>query len=48
MNYFLFKTSIIEYKLWDIDTVTPADFTVEYNIPEVAWETFRCSNDADP
>lgn len=27
--YFQEKTAILDYKLWDVDTVTAADFTVE-------------------
>lgn len=48
MIYYLFKSSNTEYKIWDIDTVTAADFTVEYIIPEEAWETFKCSPEANP
>ena len=27
--YYLFETSKLEYKSWDVSTVTAADFTVE-------------------
>jgi hypothetical protein len=26
--------------MWDVDTVTAADFTVEYQIPAKVWEDF--------
>ena len=26
--------------MWDVDTVTAADFTVEYQIPAKVWEGF--------
>lgn len=38
--FFLHKSSKIDYKLWDVKTVTAADFTVEYRITETAWNTF--------
>lgn len=38
--YYLSKSNDIDYKLWDVKTVTPADFTVEYLISEKAWKTF--------
>ena len=30
----------MDYKLWDVKTVSPADFTVEYIITEQAWNNF--------
>ncbi|CDW90155.1 UNKNOWN [Stylonychia lemnae] len=42
MTYYLSKTSYIDYKLWDVFTVTAADFTVEYTIPQQVWHQF-CS-----
>ena len=47
MIYYLYKTSKIDYKVWDVNTVTAADFTVEYNITEQAWENFKKSKDAN-
>lgn len=38
--FYLYKTSLLDYKLWDVNTVTPADFTVEYIITEQAWDNF--------
>ncbi len=29
-TYYLSETASIDYKMWDVDTVTAADFTVEY------------------
>lgn len=40
MIYYLSKTSTLDYKLWDVLTVTSADFTVEYFIPEIVWTQF--------
>ena len=36
--YFLRTTASINYKLWDINTVTAADFTIEIDIPEIIWK----------
>jgi uncharacterized membrane protein len=30
----------LENKLWDVDTVTPADFTVVYTITDKIWKKF--------
>jgi hypothetical protein len=38
--FYLYKTSLLDYKLWDVNTVTPADFTVEYIITEQIWDNF--------
>lgn len=38
--YYLFETSKLDYKLWDVDTVTAADFTVESTISETMWNNF--------
>lgn len=32
MIYYLSKTSNLDFKMWDVLTVTPSDFTVEYPI----------------
>lgn len=34
MIFYLHTVAKLEYKLWDVDTVTPADFTVEYLITD--------------
>ena len=39
-TYYLSQTSYIDFKMWDVDTVTAADFTVEYQIPAKVWEDF--------
>ncbi len=35
--YYQEKTAILDYKLWDVDTVTAADFTVETFISQPQW-----------
>ena len=37
---YLSKTSSLDYKLWDVNTVTAADFTVEFEITEILWNKF--------
>lgn len=41
---YLENTSKIDYKLWDVSTCTPADYTVELRIPPDAYEAYK----ADP
>lgn len=43
MILFLQQTSNYEYKIWDIDTITAADFTVTYAITKEVWENFKKS-----
>lgn len=38
--YYQQRTCMVEYKLWDVDTVTVADFTVETTITDTQWRTF--------
>jgi len=38
--YYVYRTSKLDYKVWDVDTVTPADFTVEYVITKETWNAF--------
>lgn len=38
--YYLFKVAKIEYKEWDINTVTAGDFTVEYIVTDNCWNEF--------
>jgi hypothetical protein len=38
--YYLYETSKHDYKVWDVNTVTTADFTVEYIITEETWNNF--------
>lgn len=47
MTYYLETMSGIEYKEWDVDTVTAADFTVEYIITNETWENFKKTPEAD-
>jgi hypothetical protein len=37
---YLSKTASLDYKVWDVDTVTAADFTVEFFIYENVWLRF--------
>ncbi len=39
--YYLYSTSKLDYKMWDVDTVTAADFTVETVISQEMWEKFK-------
>lgn len=39
--YFLSKVAAIEFKEWDVGTVTASDFTVEYQIPDGVWKKFE-------
>ena len=39
--FYMKKTSEMDYKLWDLTTVTAGDFTVELNITKTMWETFK-------
>jgi len=39
--YFLNKTALIDFKQWDVETVTAGDFTVVYQIPDEVWYNFE-------
>jgi hypothetical protein len=39
--YYLSKVAAIEFKQWDVGTVTAGDFTVEYQIPKKVWTKFE-------
>lgn len=39
--YYLSTVASIEFKQWDVGTVTASDFTVEYQIPKVVWKKFE-------
>lgn len=39
--YYLSKTSDIDFKSWDVGTVTASDFTVEWDIPRALYEEFE-------
>lgn len=45
-TYYLSQTSYIDYKLWDVFTVTAADFTVEYEITRSMWNKFLETDEA--
>ena len=38
--FYLYRTAYRDFKKWDVDTVTAADFTVEYSIPLKVWNRF--------
>lgn len=38
--YYLHETAKLDYKLWDVDTVTAADFTVESPVSQIMWDNF--------
>ena len=35
--YYLRKSALLNYKLWDLNTVTPVDWTVQINISRKVW-----------
>lgn len=37
----LYKTAYKSFKEWDVDTVTAADFTVEYVVTRKIWQKFN-------
>jgi hypothetical protein len=39
-TYYLSSTAYIDYKLWDVFTVTAADFTVEFSVSKRIWSKF--------
>lgn len=39
--YYLSSVASIDFKAWDVGTVTASDFTVEYQIPKVVWKKFE-------
>ena len=43
--YYLSNTSYLDFKLWDVYTVTPADFTVEMHISKKMWKNFTYCHD---
>lgn len=38
---YLSKSASIDFKAWDVGTVTASDFTVEYQIPKKVWKKFE-------
>ena len=39
--YYLGSVASIDFKAWDVGTVTASDFTVEYQIPKKVWKKFE-------
>lgn len=39
--YYLAEIAKIEFKEWDVNTVTASDFTVEWQIPKSVWQKFE-------
>jgi len=39
--YYLDSTTNLNYKLWDVSTCTPSDFTVELKITEGMYSRFK-------
>ena len=39
--FYLMSMSAIQFKEWDVGTVTASDFTVEYVIPKSVWRAFN-------
>lgn len=39
--FYLQKTAKLDYQLWDVQTLTASDFTVEYVITEEMWNLFN-------
>ena len=40
-HWYLRETAVIDFKLWDVETVTASDFTVEYVISDKVWSKFK-------
>jgi len=40
-NYYLSRTSRLNFKKWDINSITAADFTVEYAVTEDIWNEYK-------
>lgn len=38
---YLQKTSDVDFKIWDVETVTASDFTVDFDIDERQWTQFQ-------
>ena len=39
-HWYLKQTAVIDFKVWDVETVTASDFTVEFVISEELWVKF--------
>ena len=36
---------MIDFKVWDVETVTASDFTVEYSVTDEVWKYFKAKAD---
>jgi hypothetical protein len=45
MIYYQEKTSLLDYKLWDVNTVTAADFTTETFFTDEFWQSYLDRDD---
>ena len=45
-HWYLKEAAVIDFKMWDVETVTASDFTVEYAITEEVWTHFKNRKDA--
>lgn len=43
--YYLNKVAMIDFKQWDVETVTAGDFTVVYQIPDEVWFNFELQHE---
>ena len=41
VNYYLNATQDLDYKVWDVNTVTASDLTISWNITEANWRLYR-------
>jgi hypothetical protein len=41
VNYYLTTVQDLDYKVWDVNTVTVGDFTVFWNISPEQWHNYR-------
>ena len=39
-NFYMQRTSSLNFKKWDVSTVTAGDFTVEYVVSPVNWDAY--------
>ena len=44
-HWYLKETAVIDFKVWDVETVTASDFTVEYSITDEVWRYFKAKAD---
>ena len=44
-HWYLKETAVIDFKVWDVETVTASDFTVEYTVTDAVWRYFKAKAD---